>query len=336
MRRFGRQEEKGVALVTTLMIVAAMSAVAVGLSAAVLSSTNRAKSLDASAQADWLAHSAEDFARLTLTETITPIEGRLVAGMDGLGSPLVFEIEGGLITVTVNDASNCFNLNSLGGQSAVSRTGAASGSPSSADRSPSADLAALIGMVADDAVDAESIVATITDWMDPDQTPGLSGAEDSFYMSPGLNYRTSGQPLQDTSELLAIRYVSADIVDAIEPLVCAYPETAQHALNLNTLTEEDAPLLSLALSEAIDAQSARDVIFQRPAGGWAGVEDFYALPEIAEVAPESRRDTLMSVSSNYVTVRAAIEYRGTRRVLDYVFQLDGAAPVRRIYRERKG
>ncbi|MEQ9315407.1 MAG: type II secretion system minor pseudopilin GspK [Henriciella sp.] len=336
MTRRAPNSEKGVALVTTLMIVAAMSAVAVGLSAAVLTSTNRAKSLDASTQADWLVHSAEDYASLILTDVVTPLEGRFFAGMEGLGTPMTFEAEGGLITILVTDASNCLNLNSLGGQSAASRGREQAGAQAGTDRSPSDDLTALIKAVAGDTSSPDSLVASITDWIDSDQSPGLSGAEDNFYLSPGLNYRTSGQPLADTSELLAVRYMSADLLDALEPTICAYPDNAQHPLNINTLTEDKAPLLSLALSEAIDADRARDIIFQRPPGGWPTVEDFFALPEISEIAPELRRERLISVSSSYVTVRAAIEYRGTRRVMDYVYELEGAAPVRRIYRERKG
>ncbi|MGB3627492.1 MAG: type II secretion system minor pseudopilin GspK [Henriciella sp.] len=336
MMHRGRENERGVALVTTLMIVAAMSAVAVGLSAAVLSSTNRAKSLDASAQADWLAHSAGDYASLILGDVVTPLEGRLVAGMEGLGEPMAFQAEGGLITIVVTDASNCLNINAVRGQSAARQRGASGGARAGSEQSPSDDLRALISAVAGDVTRSESLVASITDWIDRDQSPGLSGAEDSFYMSPGLNYRTSGQPLQDVSELLSVRYMSADLLEALEPMICAYPEDAQHALNINTLTEAEAPLLSIAFSGALDEARARDVLFQRPPGGWATTEDFFALPEIAEISPELRRERRISLTSRYISVRAAIEYRGTRRVLDFIYEIEGAAPVKQIYRERKG
>lgn len=328
------RKDEGVALVTVLMIVAAMATVAVTLSSAVLASTNRAKSLDASAQIDWLVFAAEEYARLSVSDAILATEGKLVAGMPGLGQPLVFEAEGGLITVVVQDGSNCFNLNALRSASTASRGDeqpAGTNTPSAAE-----DFRSLLTLAGLQDIDGEALTASIIDWMDPDQAPGLSGAEDSYYSTPNLNYRTSGQPMSEMAEMLPVRYMSHDIYDALQPLVCTLPKEEQQPLNINTIPESRAALLSLAFSSALTVEAARDLIFQRPAGGWTSLDEFMALPAIAEIAPELRRDGMLSVTASYVDVRSAIEYRGTRRVFELDFELDGAGLATTIHRERKG
>lgn len=323
--------QDGVALVTVLMIVAAMSAVAVSLSAAVLSSTNRAKSLDASAQADWLVTAAEEFGRSAIGDMLRVTDGELVADMPGLNTPTPFDVEGGLITVTGRDASNCFNLNSL--RSAISGEGSQEATTAV---SPRAAFTALLELAEIEGPDPEALTASLADWMDRDQSPGLSGAEDSFYSGQGLNYRTSGQPLADVSELHAIRYYTPQVVEQMRPWVCAMPTALPQSININTVTERQAPLLALAFSGALSSEDARDIIFQRPPGGWQGVDDLLALPAIAEIAPELRRTDMLGTESSHIALRAAIDYHGTRRLFDIVYELDGAAPAKTIYRERKG
>ena len=323
--------EDGVALITVLMIVAAMAAAAVGLSSAVLSSTSRAKSLDASAQADWLVSGAEEYARLTVAEMAGAAEGRLFAGMPGLDTPIQFRVEGGLLTVTGHDVSNCFNLNRL-----RSAPASQSGEEAGGTMRPREAFAELVRLAGVEDSDPEALAASLADWMDRDQTPQLNGAEDSYYISSARQYRTSGQPLAESEELRAIRNFTPEVVEALMPLVCLRDETVTQKLNINTLSEREAPLLSLVMSGALPVDRARDVIFQRPPGGWSSVEDFLKVPAIAGIAPDLRRTDLLSVQSTHIDVTAAIEYRGTRRVVDILFELNGAAPAKTLRRQRKG
>ena len=254
--------------------------------------------------------------------------------MPGLGQPVVFQAEGGLITVVVEDGSNCFNLNALRSATTASRgdeQAAGTGVQTTAE-----DFVSLLNLAGIEGIDGEALTASLIDWMDPDQAPGLSGAEDSYYSTPTLNYRTSGLPMSEMAEMLPVRYMSPDIYEALQPLVCALPKEQQQPLNINTIPESRAALLSLAFSGALSVEAARDLIFQRPTGGWASVEEFLALPAIAEIAPELRRDSMLSVTASYVDVRSAIEYRGTRRVFELDFALDGAGLATTIHRERKG
>ncbi|MEQ8559728.1 MAG: type II secretion system minor pseudopilin GspK [Henriciella sp.] len=324
------RNQEGVALVTVLMIVAAMSAVAIMLSSAVLASTNRAKALDASAQADWFAKGAGAFAQVTVDQLVSESGAKLFAGMPMLAQPMAFEIEGGVLSLTGREASNCFNINSL----------RQSPSPGREDtgEEPAArkDFIALLEAADIDGVDADVATATLVDWMDADLSPELGGAEDSYYSSLTPPYRTSGQPIENLSELYAIRYFDPSLVEQLRPIVCAYPDEDQQAFNINTLGEAQAPLLSLAMSGALTSEAARDVIFQRPQGGWESVEDMMATPALAQISPELRRTDMLSVTSSHIGVRTIIEYRGLRRIYDQLLVVDETGAVKPVRRERKG
>lgn len=323
--------ESGVALVTVLMIVAAMSAVAVALSASVLASTSRARAIDSASQADWLVLSAEEVGRAAIGDMVRATEKKLFAGMPGLAEPTVINVEGGLVSLAGRDGGNCFNVNALAGAN-VARTPGLEAAESAAGE----DFELLVELLDVDSGNAPGLVASLADWLDPDQSPGISGAENSFYASADMPYRTPGQPMQSVSELRSVRYFTDEVMAAMEPLLCALPQTESVLLNINTLDERRAPLLSLAFSEALTVEAAQDLVFQRPNGGWESVEVFLTEPAVREIAPALRRTGMLSVESRFVAVQAGIEFRDARRMVDILYAIDGPDSVKTIWRERKG
>lgn len=326
-----RQSEKGVALVTVLMIVAAMAAVAVTLSSTVLASTSRARAIDAATQADWLVQSAEEVGRAAIRDMVRLTEGKLFADMPGLVEPTVFPVEGGVITLTGRDGGNCFNVNSLIDANATRTAGL-----EAAEGTPGEDFQTLLTIMDIEKGNAPGLMASLADWIDADQSPGISGAENAFYGAPDLRYRTPGQPMQSISELRAVRYFTPPVIDALEPVLCARPGQDSVVLNINTLTEAQAPLLSLAFSGALTLDAAADLIFKRPTGGWESVEVFLTEPAVREINPALRQTDMLSVESRYVSVEAAIQFRETRRLVEIVYAIDGPDTVKKIWRERKG
>ncbi|HAF80520.1 MAG TPA: hypothetical protein DCG66_05850 [Brevundimonas sp.] len=112
MRR-GRTSREGMALLTVLLLVAVMAAVAVVLLDDVRFSVRRTTNADVQAQAQWYAAGAESLARRQIADLIkadplrTPLEPRWN------GRVLNFPIEEGAIRAVVTDGQACFNLNSL-------------------------------------------------------------------------------------------------------------------------------------------------------------------------------------------------------------------------------
>ena len=326
-----RHRESGVALVTVLMIVASMSIVAVMISSAMLASTNRAKLLDAGAQADWYVAGADEFAALAIEDLVSSSEARLYDGMPWLSQAMTFDVKGGAISITGTDATNCFNVNRLRNEGR-----SVDGAPQDEKSSIRNEFKLLLDLAGIEGRDLEAMTSALIDWMDPDQSPGLGGAEDSYYAGLPLPYRTSGQPLASLSELRAIRYFEPELIDALDPLLCVHPPEEEQVFNINTLTEQEAPLLSLAMSGALTVEASRDILFQRPNGGWESVGAMMELPELAQISPELRRADMLSVEASHIGVRTVIEYRGLRRIYDVLFRIEDSGTVSAIRRERKG
>ena len=322
-----KKHERGAALLTVLMIVAVMSTLALGLSQAVLASTERARLLDAQAQLRLYAVAAEEVAQSQLTQLITETQGRLTSDLPGFGEPRVFPVEGGNVSVQVRDLTNCFNLNAVATEIAVS------------DEAPQkTETLSLIleegGMAQSD---ARALEAALGDWMDGDRISRPSGAEDAYYLGLSLPYRTSSQSLTNMSEMLAIRGFERVLLEDFQSVLCALPEHTIYPtppLNLNTLKLEQASRLRWALSGALEINEIRSLIEARPVGGWTDIERFLEEPVVQRVAPEQRQLDRLSVVSSLIETLIEVSYRDETLQMKVLFELESGQPVRVLRRER--
>ncbi|MEL6826263.1 MAG: type II secretion system minor pseudopilin GspK [Pseudomonadota bacterium] len=325
--------QRGAALLTVLMIVAAMSVAALAITRAVTDATQRSRALDSQAQLALYAVSAEEVAKARMAEVLAPLENKLFAELPGLGEPQIIPVEGGAFSVTARDATNCFDINSL--------TTGGEGGRLVADASTQRVYQTLLSAAVEDgyASDLAALVASLTDWMDSNAVPGGGGAEDSYYLSEVPSYRTSGQKLANIEELRAIRGYTPDIMQRIAPLICALPDgtiTQQQQLNINTLTEDHAPLLQATLSDALSLDDVRSVIANRPQGGWATVEDLLEDSVVKRIDPTRIQVDRLGVVSSLVEVSANVSYRGHDMTMRYLFEAVPGRPIRTLRRERIG
>ncbi len=329
----GRNSERGAALITVLMIIAAMSVAALAVTQAVTNATQRARALDAQAQLSFHAISAEEVAKARLMTILEPLQSRLNADLPGFGEPQIVPIDGGAFSVTVRDATNCFDVNQL--------TAGGEGGARVADQEAQANYRLLLEAVLNDGFSSDivSLVSALTDWMDDNSVPGDGGAEDSYYLSEVPSYRTSNQPLATIEELRAIRGYSPDVVAALRPLLCALPPEAQRgvaALNINTLEERHAPLLQLAFDGAIELDQARELILTRPQGGWPTAQDLLEDPIVQRIDPEKINVERLGLVTSLVEVTANVSYRGHDMTMRYLFEAEAGRPISTLRRERIG
>ncbi len=323
--------QRGAALVTVLMIVAAMSAVAVGLTQVVTQATQRARALDGQAQIRYYAIAAEEVAQSRLGSLLAEVSGKVVADMPGLNEVQTIPLDGGYIRVRASDATNCFDLNSLVSRAAGVTT------------PETTEIEAYVQMLEDadfDRSDAQDLAAAVTDWMDTDTAARVGGAEDGYYASESPPYRTSGQPLSNISELRAIRGYDVATIARLEHLVCARPAHAQapsYTMNINTLTLDQAPLMALAFAGGgMKVEEARRLIGARPVGGWPDLESFFLEPIVAKLSPEMYRIERMGIVTTSVEVYAEVAYRDQVMSLQYLFETLPGQQVRTLRRERLG
>ena len=79
---------------------------------------------------------------------------------------------------------------------------------------------------------AESLAASVADWVDPDDTPRRNGAESAHYRGLPRPYDCRNGPMESLDELLLVKGMTPRLLDRLRPFVTIYGDT--RAVNLNT------------------------------------------------------------------------------------------------------
>lgn len=320
MRRRGTERE-GMALLTVLLLVAVMSVVAVAILDDVRFSVRRTANVEFQSQAQWYAAGAESLAMGQIAGLLARGPARTPLQPAWNGRPVSFPIDGGTLTATVTDGQACFNLNSVAlgfGEDLIGRPLGA------------AQFRAL-GQAVGVADSRMRVVAdSLTDWLDADTTPSPLGAEDGAYAGLATAYRTGGAMLAEVSELRAVKGVDAETYRRLRPFLCALPTSRLSPLNVNTLTLEQAPLLTMLTNGAVGAQQARAVIASRPREGWADAAAFWAQPSLATVQVDPEARDQVTVLTRFFDLRVDVELGGSRAVRTALLEARSDGRVRTV------
>lgn len=276
--------QRGVALITAVLIMTLAVTVAAFLLAQQSKALSRTERGVARAQASLTTGPALDWARAILAE---PQKATYVHRKQPWAQPLVGQpIEGATVAGRLTDEDGKFNLNNL-----VNDNGQAS----------AADMALFKRLLARLEVH-ESLADSITDWIDVDREPlGGTGAEDRYYLGLSSPYRAANRRLMQIEELHYVRGVTAETLARIRPFITALPTRTR--INLNTAPHEviaalfpDSPPDSLtklirareedAFTEIADVKKRFPDLSSITLGSYAGVSSNYFLAEIS-VSQES-------------------------------------------------
>ena len=314
--------ERGAALLTVLLLVAVMTVLLVAVMDDIRFGLRRTGNAQALAQAQWYALGSEELARARIHQ-LDRGDGRTTLEGGWNGRPFVFPIDGGVMRVRLDDASACFNLNSV-----------VEGAPNQWIRREAGvrQYRALLQALDFTPGQAAAMADALVDWIDRDQVPGPSGAEDPAYASRGPGYRTSGALLAEVSELRAIAAYDAEAYGRLRPHVCAQPDNALSPINLNTLEDDDALLLSMLSDNALDPAAARRVIAARPAHGWRQLHKFFSLDAIRAAGLGDDAMQQVRLATRYFSLRTEVEYDGAEVVLSALLDSDSHGPVRLVAR----
>jgi len=320
MKRF-RGEREGMALLTVLLLVAVMSVVAVAILDDVRFSVRRATNVETQSQAQWYAAGAETLAQGQIRRLLAAGPARTPLEPDWNGRTLSFPIDGGTIRATVTDGQACFNLNSLVlgfGEDLTARPLGA------------AQFRALGRAAGVPETRMRAIADALSDWLDSDSEPLPLGAEDGAYAGLARPYRTGGVLLIEVSELRAVKGVDADAYRRLRPWLCALPTSRLSPLNVNTLTPEQAPLLTMLTTGALAPERARAIIMARPREGWPDPAAFWAQPVLAElpIDPEAREQ--ITVLTRFFDLRVDVELGGSQAVRTALLEAGADGRVRTV------
>lgn len=316
--------QRGAALLSTLMVVAAMSVTAMVAMDAVARSTAIAKAISRRADAVWALQSAETLARIGIEDLVNATAGRLTDRSPGLDEPAIFPLPGGMMTARLTDASNCFNLNVF-----------AAPVDSVDAMLIEQNVARFQTLLVDAGIfagDARALAESLADWIDADSSQRPAGAEDGVYASSHNPYRAGNQPLESIGELGAVLGFGPKVVDVLSPLVCARRDTRNAVLNINTLRSEQAALLRAVYSEELSLAATRRLIEDRPSSGWVTVEAFESQSTLQAIPAERRRSSQLTTMSRYFDVSGTITLDQGAWPFTITIEVEAGAPAKVVSR----
>ena len=311
------------ALLTVLLLVAVMSALAVAVLDDIRFSVRRGANARTVGQAQWYALGAEQLAQAQIARLAAANPSRTTLAGGWNGRPFVFPLEDGEIRARVRDGGNCFNLNSVVQGSLDTLTPRPQGRR---------QFVSLMQVLSVPRGEAEAIADALVDWIDTNDTRDGLGGEDDTYARTEPAYRTGGTLLAEVSELRALRGVTPDIYARLRPYACALPTNELSPININTLLERDAVLVTMLSDGRISPEAARRALAERPAGGWENGYAFFNslvsdLPEgVGEIYDQ------VKVQTRYFALDAEVDYAGAEVVLSALIEQSGFGSTRLLAR----
>lgn len=244
--------ERGVALVTALLVVAIATVAAVSMASRQQLDVRRTASLLHGEQAWAYALGAESWARVVLRRDASNSRVDTLEE-DWSTTPPVSFVEGGSVIGRLLDLQARFNLNNL-----VLLTGG-----------PDAGAVDYYKRLLRNLDLDERLADALVDWIDADINVTFpDGAEDETYLSLEPPYRTANRPLADASELRLVKGYTAEVVDKLLPHVVTLPVPTP--INVNTA---DAVVLS-AVAVGLTVADGQRLIDGRGEDGYASVDSF--------------------------------------------------------------
>ncbi|ENV34176.1 type II secretion system minor pseudopilin GspK [Acinetobacter gerneri] len=291
------KQQRGVALITILIMVALATILAATIAKRQMSTTEDTAYLIRQNQSLLYAKSAEAFFSELLIQ-----DSQNAPNVDDLqetwAKPMPpFPVDGGTISGLIVDESGKFNLNSLL---------KSDGTPNDVAKAYFEKLLQRVGLPAE-------LSQAVIDWQDPDDaTVGSMGAESSYYQGLTKPYLTPNSKFRSVEELKLVRGFEGNKYKLIEAYVTASPDI-NSKININT-----APALVLAsIDPNVDVNAVNSLLEEK----LAKLEHFNTAPELLATAPfsnleQSSKDIanrLFDVKSNYFKAQTEVVLNNRKR-----------------------
>lgn len=324
VRPIGTGKERGAALLTVLLLVAVIAILAAHGIDRLAGATKLASNARELSQAKAYLIAAESIGMESAERIISVSPGRTLNIGGWNGKEQKYPVPGGLVSATLADGGNCFNINSLVTQQEDILSARSEG------LAQFSRLMVMLGILDGDAAD---IAESVADWIDSDSVASPRGAEDQYYLQQENPYRTANAPIVDVSELRTIRGVTGDIFVRLAPWICALPTTDLSPININTLRPEQAILLAMLGELPSDLTPARQFLGRRPELGYASLNDFWALSYPASLGASSEVQSQIRLTTRWFRADLSVEMRSAlveeRALIDAARQ-----PARLVHRQR--
>lgn len=200
-----RQYKSGIALIIVMIAMTVLGILAAGFAYSMKVETKLAQNSNSETELIWLGRSGVERARYILAQQLAiacepydALNQVWAGGSGGLcssNSALAgislkdYELGDGKISLTITDLERKVNINI-------------------ADDTTLQQALRLVGV---DAGDFSAISSSIQDWIDPDNSTHMGGAESDYYQSLTPPYFAKNKPMDDLAELLLVRGITPEL-----------------------------------------------------------------------------------------------------------------------------
>jgi len=291
------QRQRGIALITALVIVTMASIAAVSMAHTLQLSIRRTSNILTTDQLYLFALGSEAWARGML---IRDQQDKDMKSYDGLDEDWAKElpptpIEGGVIQAQITDLQARYNLNNLYLPE--------NSSQQDKDR-VTRELELFKRLL--ERLDLEVSIAQATaDWLDQDSNLQFpDGAEDDTYLSNELPYRTGNNRMGSPTELRLIKGVTAEVYGKLLPYITTLPETT--TINVNTAD----PKLLRAIVNKLDDGGAEEIANERKENPFKDKSDFIQkLKDVLDPndVKSDQIDPVISITSQFYQLETQVQ-----------------------------
>jgi general secretion pathway protein K len=305
-----RRGQRGVALLTAVVLVAIAAITATAIAFNSTMDARRGIAVFTVAQALRFAEGAEAMAAYTLREDLQ--QNRVDALNESWAMPYgPTEFDTGvLIEARLEDQQGRFNINNLVDGNGV------------ADPIAREEFERLLALLGLDSRWAQ----LLTDWIDRDIEPGFpDGAEDSSYLGQSPPYRTPNMPVTSITELMALPGMTRAIYQRLQPYLAALPP----GTTVNVCTAPGAVLDAMTPGRQEFSLDEPQLAKRRESGCFPTLPEFKATMNEEQFQRIANR---VSDNSRYFRLRSWITIGTTRFTLYSLINRDAGGQIRPILR----
>ncbi len=329
-------QQKGVALITVMLIVALAAILATQMSSRLLLQMQRTTNIGLNQQAYWYAMGAEAFAKRVLIDVFSKEPETTNLSQVWAQGETSYPVDNGNITGEIFDLQACLNLNALRTKQKNTSTNTPDAKePKSADKTnngrpknkqnslaKNAFITLLTGLEVDGVsqFEAEYMADALSDWLDEDSViASAGGAEDNDYAAKAFPYLTANNYLASVNELRVIEHFTVPVIEALKAYVCVLPNNNLHKININTIRSEQALLLAALLD--VSRADVEQALAAREEKGFESVEDFFNLPELSKLKISAEKKKQFVVDSEYFKLKTTASFNDSYFTLNSVMKI---------------
>jgi len=322
------QRQRGVALITVLLVFAIAALVSTKIIVAKLLDVQRSTGLINRTQAYYYALGAEELAILALQEDASE-DAESAPASDHLeefwAQRTAYEVDSfSSLAIQIIDLNRYYNLNNLL---------QANGEIREYELSRFRDLLVALNIDTD-------LADNLRDWIDGDDKESGYRSESDAYIEEQPAYMAANQWLSDISELRLVRGFSDEVMDKLAPHVSVLKVEGIVALNINTATaislsslQQQATGADSGRYEGLSLALAEDIVSARvePFGDLAAFNKALSLPRLQQISrnndgiiPPDRPMKSYRFDSDYYEINIRAEYAGATAYLSTIVRQESS------------